>query len=89
MTDTSSWSSLNPRTRARLRLAVLARDEFVCQLRLEGCVLVATHADHVNRRETHGDGLDNLQAACKPCNLKKGQPKQADPKHDPPSGAWW
>lgn len=85
-----SWAALGQRQRARLRLAVLARDEGVCQLRYPGiCTHMATEADHVRARETHGDTLDNLQAACRPCNLHKGRPAAADPPHQVPRGAWW
>lgn len=86
-----SWAAIPKRARAALRLAVFTRDQGICQLRYEGiCTHVATEADHVKARETHGDGLDNLQAACRPCNGHKGKPDRAtDPAHDTPSGAWW
>lgn len=85
-----SWGKLSQRQRAKLRLAVFERDNWLCQLAYEGtCTLLAEVADHVNRRETHGDGLDNLQAACRPCNYRKGKPKAVDPGHEIPRGAWW
>ncbi len=90
MSNTSSWSAVPRRLRAARRLAVFARDEGLCQLRYPGvCTILAECADHIRDRETHGDDLDNLQAACNPCNLKKGKPKPADPKHEPAQGAWW
>lgn len=78
-----SWSSLPARTRARLRRAVLERDGFRCQLRLEGCTTVAEQADHIRPREVAGDGLDNLQAACAWCNNSKGEPNRGDPDPTP------
>lgn len=78
-----SWSTLNARTRSKLRAAVLHRDGYRCQIRLPGCTTVATTADHVAPRETGGDGLDNLRAACMGCNVRRGDPK----KQDPPSRA--
>ncbi len=85
-----SWSELNPRVRRKLRLAVFARDEGLCRLKYEGiCTTLAEVADHIRDRETHGDGLDNLQAACAACNGHKGKPSAQDPKHQPAQGAWW
>jgi 5-methylcytosine-specific restriction endonuclease McrA len=73
--------------RAKIRRAVLTRDKGVCQLRLKVCTYTATQADHIRPRATHGDGLDNLQAACAACNRAKGEP---DPLDDPAPlpGAW-
>lgn len=89
--DTVSWGNLNPRVRARLRLAVFERDGWVCRLRYPGiCTHTAEVADHVRDRELYGDGLDNLQAACAACNGHKGKPgRSVDPPHVPPRGAWW
>lgn len=52
-----------------LRAMVLLRDEFTCAI----CGAYATQVDHILAR-IHG-GSDhplNLQAACKPCNQRKG-----------------
>lgn len=52
-----------------LRLQVLARDSYVCAY----CGGEATEADHVIPKDSGGkDELDNLLAACKPCNSSKG-----------------
>lgn len=53
----------------RNRPRVLARDGYLCHLRLRGCLLEATTADHIDPRG--GNGMSNLQAACKPCNSAK------------------
>lgn len=56
------------------RQAVLARDGYVCQLKLDGCTITATHVDHIVPFADGGsDDMTNLQAACAPCNLKKGR----------------
>lgn len=78
-----SWSSLNARTRAKLRAAVLARDGYRCQLQRPGCTTVATTADHIAPRAVAGDGLDNLRAACGHCNFTRGDPRKEDPAHRP------
>ncbi len=59
----------------RLVAATLARDGYRCQMTRNGarCGLPATTADHIIPRALGGtDTLDNLQAACVPCNLAAG-----------------
>jgi 5-methylcytosine-specific restriction endonuclease McrA len=52
---------------------VIERDGGVCQLSLPGCTFVATTADHVIPRSLGGDSdPDNLRAACRPCNSRRG-----------------
>lgn len=62
--STSQWR--------KLRELVLRRDQETCQM----CGQHATHVDHiVPRRLISGnlaDSMDNLQALCKSCNLRKG-----------------
>lgn len=85
-----TWDGVSGRLRARLRAAVFARDGGVCRLAYEGiCTHIATEADHVQAREVAGDGLDNLIAACRPCNLHKGAPGRHDADVQPIEGAWW
>lgn len=73
--------------RARLRKAMFAQYGTVCHLRLAGCEYRATEADHVRSAHTHGHGLDNLRPACKPCNVRKGEPESlSDPA--PLVGGW-
>jgi 5-methylcytosine-specific restriction protein A len=57
----------------KLRRTVLERDAWRCQLQYPGCLGRATQADHRIPR-VHGgpDALWNLQAACGPCNVAKG-----------------
>lgn len=74
-----SWNSLSPTIRNQRRKEVFARDGGRCQLRLPGCTVIATVADHIAPRETAGDGVENLQAACAPCNGSKGDPRRHDP----------
>ena len=52
---------------------MLARDRYVCQIRLDDCLGNATHVDHrVALAEGGTDAPSNLQAACPVCNLIKG-----------------
>lgn len=53
----------------QIRLAVLARDNHVCQI----CKAAqANEVDHIVPRSKGGsDDPSNLQAACDPCNRKK------------------
>lgn len=56
-----------------IRQQVLVRDHHECRLRLPGCTGTATTVDHVVA-VANGGGRhpDNLQAACMPCNTRKG-----------------
>jgi 5-methylcytosine-specific restriction endonuclease McrA len=58
----------------KARLAVLARDGFVCHY----CGADATTADHIISIKAGGDpvALDNLVACCVSCNSKKGSRSQ-------------
>lgn len=67
----------------RLVAATLERDGYQCQMIVtvpdahrrkgEKCAMPATTADHIIPRALGGaDTLDNLQAACVPCNLLAG-----------------
>jgi len=54
----------------RVRLQVLARDEWICRY----CQQDATTVDHIIPIHKGGDpvALDNLVAACRSCNSSKG-----------------
>jgi 5-methylcytosine-specific restriction protein A len=56
-----------------LRLKILIRDGWQCQLRRPGCIGKATEVDHIVPLSKGGQRLDasNAQAACKPCNSGK------------------
>lgn len=57
----------------RLRLAVFERDGWRCVYCGAPIDIASGHADHVMPRSRGGsDEIDNLAAACGPCNLDKG-----------------
>lgn len=60
----------------RLRLLILERDGYRCQIPLHDgrlCSAPATHVDHIVPRKYGGtEAVSNLRAACQPCNLKRG-----------------
>lgn len=59
-----------PRNWTETRAVVLYRDGYLCQICRDA---PATEVDHVWPRRMGGtDDLDNLQAACVPCNRQKG-----------------
>ena len=67
--SSSSWR--------RVRLVVLERDGWVCQIRASGCTLAAEHVDHIVPRGLGGHSLapSNLRAACAKCNLGRPSPR--------------
>lgn len=68
----------------RKRERVLKRDNYRCQLKIEGvCIGKATHVHHV-KGKAMGDDERWLVAACAPCNLHVGDPT----KHDPEPRQW-
>jgi 5-methylcytosine-specific restriction enzyme A len=58
---------------ASVRKRVLARDGYVCQIRLAKCRGTARTVDHIIELEDGGApyDLNNLQAACASCNTSK------------------
>lgn len=54
----------------KTRLAVLARDGYICSY----CGQEADQVDHIQSRVSGGDifNLDNLTSACRRCNQSKG-----------------
>ncbi len=67
-----------------LRLAVLARDGYRCQLRLPNCKGQATQVDHIIGLAQGGQpwNPDNCRASCRSCNVAKGN-------RDNPRGQPW
>jgi 5-methylcytosine-specific restriction protein A len=66
VTSTAAWK--------KLRLQVLDRDGYRCQLRYpDVCTGHATQVDHVHNTAAGGAELDadNCAAACSPCNARK------------------
>lgn len=82
-----------------LRAAILQRDNYLCQIKLEGtwvvrgghirrCLVTADCVHHTRGISVTGDDPRYLQAACSPCNLKVGKPKAKSP--DPTAMTqWW
>lgn len=59
-----------------VRLQVLVRDAWTCQIRGPGCTLVARTVDHVRALSDGGAPYDprNLRAACVHCNASRRHP---------------
>lgn len=67
VTSTAAWK--------RLRVKVLKRDNYRCQLREPGCTGDATQVDHITNTAAGGAELDpdNCQSSCPTCNARKAQ----------------
>lgn len=79
-----AWASGSTRGWRTTRAQVLARDGYLCQLRLEGCTTHAPqrggHVHHTLGRHVTGDDPAHLVASCASCNIKAGDPtKRPDP----------
>lgn len=57
----------------QLRKVILERDRHECQIAGPRCTGTATQVDHIVPHAYGGDSsMDNLRAACKPCNSAAG-----------------
>lgn len=63
----------------RLRKQVLERDNYTCQMRLEGCTGLAVTVDHIQPIALGGAWWEptNLRAACTKCNIAAGHRTRA------------
>lgn len=78
-----SWTGGSTTAWRKLRAAVLFRDGFQCQLRLDGCTGTAEHAHHTVGRSVSGDDPAFIVAACAHCNLAVGDPTKYNPAPRP------
>lgn len=78
-----AWAKGSSRAWRRVRAAVLARDGYRCRLQLPGCTIIATEAHHTVPRMASGDDPRYLIAACKPCNIRAGNPQRHEPEPRP------
>ena len=79
-----SWEGGSTSRWRRIRAAVLARDNWTCQVKTERCTGTADCVHHVLGRAVSGDDPAHLQASCTPCNLLLGDvTKGADPQPQP------
>lgn len=76
------WAGGSTPAWRRLRLRVLVRDRYECQLQSPGCTREAVEVHHVLGVGTSGIECDpvHLQSACRSCNRRLGAP-QVDPPH--------
>jgi 5-methylcytosine-specific restriction endonuclease McrA len=65
-----------------LRLDILRAAKFRCQIQGPDCTGRATHVDHVVGRGL-SERPEDLRAACRTCNLQRGDPRKLTPKPRP------
>jgi len=72
----------------KVRLEVLERDGWLCQIRGPRCKIVATDADHIVSWRDGGPlfDLSNLRAACSKCNRGRDHGRRARRRR--PSREW-
>jgi 5-methylcytosine-specific restriction endonuclease McrA len=78
-----SWAT-HPTSQAwrDLRLSILRRDKWRCQIRGQRCTGKATHVDHILGRGV-SERPEDLRAACATCNLERGDPRKLTPDPRP------
>ena len=77
------WEGGSTRAWRKIRLAVLNRDGWRCQLQIDGiCTTIADCVHHLDGKAM-GDNPDRVVASCTPCNLHIGDPagRGRDPEH--------
>lgn len=90
----NAWRNGSTATWRKLRVAVLDRDGWICQL-CGRTIPRGVHRDdplapqvhHTRNRALVGDDPNYLQATHRKCNLAAGEPGVDDP--EPHVGAWW
>ena len=74
-----AWDGGSTRAWRKVRARVLARDSYLCQLRLDVCTTTATCVHHTQGRAATGDNPRYLVASCRECNAQVGDPTRHDP----------
>jgi 5-methylcytosine-specific restriction endonuclease McrA len=81
---------LKTRAYKHLRLEVLARDRYLCQIRGPRCTLFASEVDHIVARADGGSVMDpaNMQASCSNCNGRRNA-LRTNAKYEVPRNRPW
>lgn len=89
VSKSKNWQKGSSRSWRRIRAFVLARDSYRCQIRGPGCLvwaplrphggIPAGHAHHTRSRSEVGDDPRFIVAACRTCNIGRGDPSEHDP----------
>lgn len=74
----------------KLRLVILERDDYRCQIRGEHCEGAANEVDHIVPLHAGGAWYEpeNLRAACGTCNKERNRDTTQMPRWVP-SREWW
>jgi 5-methylcytosine-specific restriction endonuclease McrA len=84
------WSGGSTRRWRKIRLVILKRDSYVCQLQIDGVCKYRADSVHHTKGKAFGDDMRYLVAACMPCNQHVGDPNSdhgtvTDPEPRPSS----
>ncbi len=79
-----AWEGGSTRAWRKLRLEILARDNWKCRIRIpEKCTGEATQVHHTLGRKVTGDDPAHLESACAPCNRAVGEPGKRTIRPEP------
>lgn len=88
----TAWAKGSTRAWRLLRAFVLARDGYLCQIRLPGCTVAAPlrggHVHHTLGRAVTGDDPQFMVAACPHCNIATGDPTRSPDPAPRPRTRW-
>ncbi len=84
------WAKGSDTKWRRFRATILRRDRYRCRIGLPGCVVTATHVDHIIPLHQGGAKYDpaNCRAACADCNLSRGRGRERRDPEPQPRSSW-
>jgi 5-methylcytosine-specific restriction endonuclease McrA len=84
-----AWAGGSSARWRTIRRTVLIRDGHRCRIKIKGvCTRTATCVHHTRGRAVTGDDPRYLVAACRPCNLKMGDPTRGPDPRPRPMTRW-
>jgi hypothetical protein len=83
MSNSRHWAGGSTRAWRKVRKAVLDRDQWRCQLQIDGICKTRADCVHHVRGKQHGDDPAYLLSSCQACNLHIGDPERMEADPDP------
>jgi 5-methylcytosine-specific restriction endonuclease McrA len=78
-----AWAGGSNTAWRKTRALVIIRDNGRCQIRTPGICLIYADQVHHKLGKSISERLEDLEAACGPCNRRVGDPSTRDPTPQP------